>query len=39
MYAASTLKELTAIDELDGRPTTGAGPIGERVLAAFYAGL
>jgi branched-subunit amino acid aminotransferase/4-amino-4-deoxychorismate lyase len=39
MYVASTLKELTAIDELDGRPTTGAGPIGERVLAAFYAGL
>jgi len=39
LYVASTLKELTAIDELDGQPTNGAGPVGARVLAAFYAAL
>jgi len=35
LYVSSTLKELTPIDKLNGRPAPGAGPVGHRVLAAF----
>ena len=35
LYASSTLKELTGIDELDGVDAPGAGPIGQTVMAAF----
>jgi branched-chain amino acid aminotransferase len=35
LYVCSTLKELTPIDELNGRPAPGAGPVGDSVLAAF----
>lgn len=37
LYVCSTLKELTPVTELDGRPTSGAGPIGEAVMSAFRA--
>ena len=37
LYVCSTLKELTAITELDGRPIAGTGPVGATVLAAFHA--
>lgn len=35
LYVCSTLKELTPISEIDGRPASGAGPVGASVLAAF----
>jgi branched-subunit amino acid aminotransferase/4-amino-4-deoxychorismate lyase len=38
LYVCSTLKELTGIAELDGRPAVGAGPVGAEVLRAFRAG-
>ena len=37
LYVCSTLKELTPVTELDGRPTAGAGPIGDAVMSAFRA--
>jgi branched-chain amino acid aminotransferase len=36
LYLSSTLKELSPISELDGRPAPGSGPIGRRISAAFY---
>jgi branched-chain amino acid aminotransferase len=37
LYASSTLKELSAVIELDGRPLPGAGPVGRAVVLAFRA--
>lgn len=37
LYLCSTLKELAPVVELDGRPGPGAGPIGDRLHAAFRA--
>ena len=37
LYVCSTLKELTAISEMDGRPAPGSGPVGSAILAAFRA--
>ena len=36
LYVASTLKELTPVASLNGRPTSGEGPVGGAVLDAFY---
>ena len=39
LYASSTLKELTGIDELDGVEAPGSGPIGRAVMAAFHSAI
>ena len=39
LYASSTLKELTGIDELDGVEAPGSGPVGQAVTAAFRSAL
>jgi branched-chain amino acid aminotransferase len=38
-YVSSTLKELTGVDQLNGAPGAGAGPVGSQVLAAFRANI
>jgi branched-subunit amino acid aminotransferase/4-amino-4-deoxychorismate lyase len=38
-YVSSTLKELTGVDQLNGAPAAGTGPVGSRVLAAFRANI
>lgn len=35
LYVCSTLKELTPIDELNGRPAPAGGPVGAKILSAF----
>jgi branched-chain amino acid aminotransferase len=37
LYASSTLRELGAVTEIEGRTGPGAGPVGRAVLAAFTA--
>ncbi len=37
LYSTSTLREMSPIVELDGRPGPGSGPVGQRLLAAFHA--
>ena len=37
LYVSSTLKELVAVDELDGRAGPGSGPLGRALGAAFRA--
>ncbi len=37
LYVCSTLKELTGVAEMDGRPAAGCGAIGADVLKAFRA--
>ena len=39
MYVSSTLKELTAVDQLNGLPGAGGGAVGLGVLAAFRASI
>ena len=39
LYVSSTLKELTAVDRLNGEETAGSGPVGLAVLAAFRANI
>lgn len=39
LYVSSTLKELTAVDLLNGAEAVGAGPVGSAVLAAFQANI
>ena len=34
-YVSSTLKELTAVDEIDGAPAAGRGPVGDRLMSEF----
>jgi branched-subunit amino acid aminotransferase/4-amino-4-deoxychorismate lyase len=36
LYVSSTLKELTPVDELDGKPAPGGGPVGVAILSAFH---
>ena len=37
LYLCSTLKELAPVVVVDGAPAPGAGPVGEKVAAAFRA--
>ena len=35
IYVSSTLKELTAVDELNGTSTSGSGPVGRQLMSEF----